>query len=113
MTEVKTNRPFFTPRWPTGEAEDLSANGSINLTSSFTNISGNVSMTLADGLYDQQIKFLNTQGGAIVVVTLTLDQSGGDWVSFSLGANNKARLLWDKHNDYWVIMESKGLTKNL
>ena len=105
---------YYTGFYPGQEPETLSANGAINTTSFLTEISGNVNMTLADG-EPNQLKFLNTQGGATATITCSLDQSVDAYVSFDLGANNKALLIFDSNGGFWSILESKPvpLTKNL
>ncbi len=103
---------FYKGFYPGNEPESLSSNGAINLSSYLTELSGNLTMTLANGV-PNQFKFLNSQGGSNSTITCSLDQSGGAYVGFSLGSNNKALLIWDQDAGYWAILDTKGLTKNL
>lgn len=112
MTEELSSRQLCKPFFPLAEPESLSADGAISLLSYMTELSGNVTMTLADGLVDCCLKSIQTQGGANATITCSMDQSGGAYVGFSLGANNKALLIWDDPGEFWGILDSKGLTKN-
>lgn len=104
---------YYLNYFPKGEPEFLSSNGAISLNSYMSSLSGNVSMTLADGVRASMNKLILTQGGANATITCSLDQTVDDWVSISLGANNKVHFVWNKREGWWAIVDGKGLTKNL
>jgi hypothetical protein len=98
---------FMIPVFPLDPQEQLSANGPISLASYSTDLSGNVTMTLADGLIPFHAKLIQTQGGASATITCSLESPS---VGFSLGANNKALLIWRLSDSFWRIVDEKGLT---
>ena len=103
---------YYVNFFPKGEPEFLSSDGALSLNTYMSSLSGNVDMTLANGIKGSINKLILTQGGANATITCSLDQTVDAYVSFSLGANNKAHLVWDQKESFWAIIDGKGLTKN-
>ena len=109
MVEQLVERFYVKTFTPIAEPEELSSNGALSLIRYSSILAGNLDMTLADGTVDGCLKLITTQGGANVTITCSLV---GAFVGFSLGANNKALLLWSSFLSAWLIIDSQGLTKD-
>lgn len=106
------NKDYHPLLYPTGEVETLSSDGVSSLYCYASKIdTTNLVLTLADGNMEYQAKIIQTLGGSSCTVTCTLSSPN---VSFTLGANNKAQIMW--HTDggvsAWKVIDSKGITFN-
>ena len=107
------DKDYHTLMYPPGQVETLSADGAASPYSYASKIdTTNLALTLVDGKVEFHAKLIQTQGGSSCTVACTLTSPS---VSFTLGANNKAQLMW--HTDggisVWKIVDSKGLTLNI
>ena len=103
------------PRYSLLEPELLSSDGPLSLFRTVSIlISGTTFMTLGDSLIDGFVKRIQTQGSSVnTTVICSLNQAGGNFVSFTIGGNGKCELLWDNESSFWRIFDQKNLTKNL
>ena len=95
------------PIFPIEEPETITSDTALSLDSYMSEISGNRTVSLADGSARGLQKLVLVQGGSSATVDCSLE---GAFTGFDLGANNKARLVWD--TSFWRIIDSRGLTKN-
>lgn len=93
------------PSFGVDDPESISTNTTLSLDSYMSELSGNITVTLPDGIMRGYQKLILTQGGANAIVNCALDGFSG----FSLGANNKALLCW--LDTFYAILDWKGLIK--
>lgn len=109
--EIPLVNDFHYLKYPIGEQEELTLDGVVSLTSYTSSITAAaLVLTLADGLTPFQTKRIQTQtGGCTVTCTLK-----SPTVSFTLGNNNKAELMWYVHSsgNHWRVIDSKGIVLN-
>lgn len=108
-------RLMIVGRYSLLEPETLNSDGACSILRTNTRLdAGNLNMTLADTVIDGFLKKISTSAGNNnCTTTLSLDQSGGAYVSFTIQANSKGELIWDNRKKFWRIIDEKNLTKNL
>lgn len=96
--------PFL---YPLDETEIVSTSITLSLDSYVSECSGVISVTLPDAEQALHAKKIISQGGANISVTASVKSP---YTGFTLGANNRAELVWSKMGGFWRLIEHKGLT---